>query len=183
MKYNRFEDLPVWKEGSRLFVAIDLLCEHAEVRRRGDIADQLHRAPLSITNSIAEGFEAGTTEQLLTHLYYSKGSAGEVRSMLIQMLAIPRFVHRKSEISELRSQAESISRQLAALAQSLQNSDIKGPRYLNDTMRKQADRRKRAAAFLDHIRSIAPPADLLTSQADRRRNSPNSSASSSRQLP
>src|SRR5262249_54517292 len=127
MKYNRFEDLPVWKAGARLFVRIDRLCEDAEVCRRGDVADQIHRAALSITNNIAEGFEQGTTQQLITHLYHARGSAGEVRSILQELLGIPRFQHLKSEISDLRSQIESISRQLRAFADALQNSDIDGP--------------------------------------------------------
>lgn len=75
MKYARFEDLPDWKSAARLFVGIDRLCDEREVTRRGDPADQLHRAALSICNNIAEGFEQGTTEQFLTFLYHAKGSA------------------------------------------------------------------------------------------------------------
>ncbi|HMN39207.1 MAG TPA: hypothetical protein PKE29_00060 [Phycisphaerales bacterium] len=43
MKYHRFEDLPVWKDGARLFVRIDALCDDREVTRRGDIANQKNR--------------------------------------------------------------------------------------------------------------------------------------------
>jgi hypothetical protein len=78
--------------------------------------------------------------------------------MLVQMMAIPRFVDLKSELADLRAQAESVSRQVAAFAQSVQNSEIKGPRYLNDAMREQHERR-RAAAFLDKIKSMAPSFD------------------------
>ena len=35
-----------------------------------------------MANNIAEGFERGTTNELLTFLYIARGSAGEVRSML-----------------------------------------------------------------------------------------------------
>lgn len=63
MKYRRFEELPVWKVASELFQRIDALCERSEVQFRGDLSDQLHRAVLSISNNIAEGFELGTTPQ------------------------------------------------------------------------------------------------------------------------
>lgn len=147
MKYSRFEDLPVWKTASDLFASVDQLCDDREVRYRGDLADQLHRATLSISNNVAEGFELGTTQQLISHLYTARGSAGEVRSMLRQVERLPRLSHLKSQISNLKSQAETISRQLRAWADSLQNSSIDGQRYLTDAAREQQDRRVRRLAF------------------------------------
>ena len=44
--------------------------------------DQIKRAALSISNNIAEGFEYENNLQFMRYLRYSKGSAGEVRSML-----------------------------------------------------------------------------------------------------
>jgi four helix bundle protein len=154
MKYSRFEDLPVWKEGARLFVRVDALCEDREVARRGDVADQIHRAALSITNNIAEGFEQGTTQQLITHLYYAKGSAGEVRSILQELVAIPRFAHLKPELVELRSKSEAVSRQLSAFAESLQNSELEGHRYLTDEARELAAKRSSREAFERQIAEV-----------------------------
>lgn len=154
MKYARFEDLPVWKEGARLFVRIDALCEDREMNRRGDVADQIHRAALSVTNNIAEGFEQGTTQQLITHLYYAKGSAGEVRSVLQQLIAIPRFGHLKADLVDMRSKAEAVSRQLSAFAESLQNSEIDGHRYLTDDAREQAAKRASREAFERKIAEV-----------------------------
>ena len=130
-----------------MFVGMDSLCADREVRLRGDLADQLHRAALSVSNNIAEGFELGTTQQLISHLYIARGSVGEVRNMLIQMGTLPRFEHLKSQISNLRSLAEGISRQLRGWADSLQNSPIEGQRYLTDAQRDQDDARKRREAF------------------------------------
>ena len=80
-------------------------------------------------------------------LYIARGSSGEVRSMLSIVEQMSEFAHLKSEISNFKSQAESVSRQLAAWARSLQNSDIEGHRHLNDQSKANYDCRKRRAAF------------------------------------
>lgn len=75
MKYSNFEELPVWN------AAIEFT-KKADFRGLGDTKNQLERAALSISNNIAEGFERGTTTELIYFLYISKGSSGESRSML-----------------------------------------------------------------------------------------------------
>ena len=187
MKYERFEQLPVWQVAIDLAQRVFRLTDDRSFRLKGDLANQLERAALSISNNVAEGFEPGTTAELLTFLYYARGSAGEVRSMLHLCERLPYFdgpkreisnpkseisnlrsegSNRKSEISDLRSEisnlksmAESISRQIRGWADSLQNSDIKGQRHLNDDTRREYDRQNRAAAFwrqLDEFRNAAP---------------------------
>jgi four helix bundle protein len=135
MTYERFEDLPVWKDAIALAVKIYALTEDDSFKGKYSLKDQIERAAVSISNNIAEGFERGTTQELLTFLYIARGSAGEVRSMLCLFERISLFSNLKSEISNLRSKAESISRQLRAWADKLQNSDIKGQRYLNEKLR------------------------------------------------
>jgi hypothetical protein len=102
---------------------------------------------LSVFNNIAEGFERGTTKELLAFIYIARGSAGEVRSMLTLLLRRKWAAHLKSEISNLKSSAENCSRQLRGWADSLQNSEIRGQRHLNDRVRKEQDQKQRAAAF------------------------------------
>jgi len=111
---------------------------------KGDLRNQLQRAAISVGNNIAEGFERGTTQELLTFLYIARGSAGEARSMLLLAERLPYFAHLKSQISDLKSLAESVSRQLRAWADSLQNSSIPGQRYLNEQTRHK-DRQQRPA--------------------------------------
>ena len=67
----------------------------------------------------------------------------------------------RSEISDLRCQisdliprCESVSRQLRAWADSLQNSDIKGQRHLNDASRSAYDQVGRTRAFMDKLRRV-----------------------------
>jgi hypothetical protein len=67
---------------------------------------------------------------------------------------LPFLTHLKSEISNLRSLVESISRQLQAWADSVQNSGIKGVKYLTDAVRDQAEQARRADALLARIKEI-----------------------------
>jgi hypothetical protein len=88
---------------------------------------------------------------LLTFLYIARGSAGEVRSMLCLFEKIPALANLQSPISNLKPKAESISRQLRAWAEALQNSDIKGQRYLNGKLRED---QKRAQAREERKREL-----------------------------
>ena len=147
MKYKRFEDLPVWKDAIELAVRVYNLTEEKFFSQSGDLRGQLRRSSLSVSNNIAEGFERGTTAELLAFLYISRGSCGETRSMLIFTERFPRAAHLKSEISNLKSLAESCSRQIRGWANDLQNSDIRGQRHLNDEERVRYDGNRRRAAF------------------------------------
>lgn len=110
------------------------------------------RAAVSVSNNIAEGFERGTTQELLTFLYIARGSAGEVRSMLCLLERLPPFGDLKSEISNLKSLSERVSRQLRGWADSLQNTTIKGQRYLTDKSRRAAAAARERAEFLQQLR-------------------------------
>jgi len=168
MKYNRFEELPVWQAAIRLAERVFALVDDRSFSQQGNLRNQLQRAATSISNNIAEGFERGTTQELLTFLYIARGSAGEVRSMLILLERLPYFQHLKSEISNLKSLAESISQQIRAWADSLQNSDIKGQRYLSERVRQEHEQKRRAPAFLielDRIRGQSTHADPPTGES------------------
>src|ERR671915_329847 len=114
MKYKRFEDLPVWKDAIELAVRVFALTAQPALRPYRGIRDQIERSAVSVSNNIAEGFERGTTPELLTFLYIARGSAGEVRSMLCLLERLPIFNDLKFQISNLKSDAEEISRQLGA---------------------------------------------------------------------
>ena len=155
MKYSHFEELPVWKDAIQLAVKVFALTSQPAFRRHPGIRNQIERASLSVSNNIAEGFERGTTNELLSFLYISRGSCGETRSVLWLCHHLPAFENLRSEISDLRSKAESISRQLRAWCESAQNSDLRGPRYLTDRERrraKEAQERKEFLKELDQIR-------------------------------
>ena len=152
MKYENFEDVPVWQDGIDLTVKVFELTEDSAFQGKGDIANQIQRAALSVPNNIAEGFERGTTPELLQFLYYSKGSAGEVRSICYVMERLETFGHLKSQISDLKLLARSISRQLGGWAFSLQESDITGTRYLTEKSKAGYQQRKSAKTFQEELR-------------------------------
>ncbi|MGO8735608.1 MAG: hypothetical protein ACLQVM_22750 [Terriglobia bacterium] len=60
----------------------------------------------------------------------------------------------KSEISDLKSSAEGISRQLRAWADSLQSSKIKGQRYLTAKTRDTEKASRERKEFLERLRQI-----------------------------
>ena len=166
MTYDRFEQTPVWLASQELGVDVFALVDDCAFDRKGDLRDQLQRAVLSISNNVAEGFERGTTEDLVWFLYIARGSCGEVRNALL-------FAHRllgrgilRSEISDLKSQisnliprCESISRQLRGWADSLQNCDIRGQRHLNESTRAAYHQDRRAREFLEKLDRIRTASD------------------------
>jgi four helix bundle protein len=154
MKYTRFEDLPVWKDAIELAVRTFALTAKPCFRGHAGTRNQLENAVVSISNNIAEGFERGTTQELLTFIYISRGSAGETRSMFCLLERLPDFVNFKSEISDLKTRAESISRQLRAWADSLQNTEIRGTRYLTDKSRRAEKQRREREEFLTELEQI-----------------------------
>ena len=166
MKYSRFEELPVWNAAVELKLDVDELCQRQGVAKRTNWIDQIDRASLSISNNIAEGFERGTTNELLMFLYIARGSAGEVRSMLVLLdrefqRSLKHVEARwqaeisnlRSQISNLVSQCESVSRQLFAWARSLQDGDIEGVRRLTTKGKTAYRLQQRASEFWIRIRS------------------------------
>jgi four helix bundle protein len=154
MKYTRFEELPVWRAAIELAVRTYAMTTNQCFKGQASLRDQIERAAVSVSNNIAEGFERGTTQELLTFLYIARGSAGEGRSMLCLLERLPAFNDLKSEISNLKSQAESISRQLRAWSDSLQNSEIKGQRYLTDKVRRVESEARSREEFVKELRQI-----------------------------
>ena len=154
MPYARFEDLPVWNSAIDLAVHVYNVTKTAPFRRRRSLRDQIERAAVSVSNNIAEGFERGTNNELLSFLYIARGSAGEVRSMLCLLERLRSFSDLQTDIKKLKSTAESCSRQLKAWAQALQNSDFKGERHVNQKTKRAAQAAKEREEFLNELAEI-----------------------------
>lgn len=139
MTYERFEDVPVWKDAVQLArEVIGFTAQGAFAGQRG-VREQLERAVLSVPNNIAEGFERGTTADVLKFLFYARGSVGEVRSMMYVLEGLKDFADYRSQITNYKNRCESISRQLYGWTRSLIHSDKKGQRHWNDKAKERKD--------------------------------------------
>jgi len=128
--YKRFEDLPAWKDAMSLAVSIFKLTEREPFDKfKGDLVNQLRRAALSISNSIADGFERGPSSELAASLRAARGSAGEVRSMLRFALHLGEIPDAADEMRAIVTKCEELSRQIRAWQDSLRESDARGPRH------------------------------------------------------
>ena len=160
MTYRRFEELPVWNAAIELAARIYALGQCGQLARFTGLRNQIERAVLSISNNIAEGFERGTMAELISFLYIARGSAGEVRSMVLLMERLDPAA--RDELSDLRLQTADVSRQLGAWIVSLENSPIKGSRSLTDQEKSGRETAKRRDQFLHQLRQVqsgrtAPP--------------------------
>lgn len=108
MKYERFEQLPVWQAAMTLGEKAYALTGQRAFARLPELRDQFRRAALSVSNNIAEGFERGTTAELLSFLYIARGLAGEVRSMLLFCERLAGRADFKFEISNFKSEISNL---------------------------------------------------------------------------
>ena len=154
MRYERFEQLPVWQSSIDLAVQTYAMTSKPAFRGQRSLRDQMERAAVSVSNNIAEGFERGTNQELLTFLYISRGSAGEVRSMLCLLERMPVFRDLESEILNLKSSVESVSRQLGAWIRTLRDSELKGERYVTEKTRRVTQARQEREEFLRKLEQI-----------------------------
>jgi len=154
VRYERFEQLPVWQASIDLAVQTYAMTSKPAFRGQRSLRDQIERAAVSISNNIAEGFERGTNQELLTFLYIARGSAGETRSMLCLLERMPVFGDLESEILNLKSRAEGISRQLGAWIRTLRDSDLEGQRYVTEKTRRVTQARQEREEFLKKLEQI-----------------------------
>ncbi len=154
VRYERFEQLPVWQASMDLAVATYVLTSKTSFAGQDTLRDQLERAAVSVSNNIAEGFERGTNQELLTFLYVARGSAGEVRSMLCLPERLGRFRDLESGILNLKSLAESVSKQLGAWIHSLKDSEMKGKRYVREKTKKADLVRRGREEFLQKLQQL-----------------------------
>ena len=160
MKYKRFEELPVWQAALDLAAEMYSMTAKPQFKNRYGLRDQIERAAVSVSNNIAEGFERGTNQELPTFLYIARGSAGEVRSMLCllqRFSGICDLEDLESEINSLKAKAESISKQLGAWTRALQDSGLKGQRYVTEKTRTTAKAARERDEFLKELQSYRDP--------------------------
>ena len=114
MKIEKFEDVIAWQKGKVLSL---LVYESFKVSRDFGFKNQIQRAVISICNNIAEGFERKSNKELRQFLYISKGSCGEVKSMLY--IALELGYISEIQFKEMYSLSYEISRTLGGFIKTL----------------------------------------------------------------
>ena len=137
--YKRFEEIPVWNLAIDLATAVFELTSHLAFKFRGDLVNQIRRSALFVSNNIAEGYERGTTADLINFLYIARGSCGETRSMTRFAARLAGMEPERSGIENVAGLCEKVSRQLFGWIDALKNSSIKGERHLTDQQDEHQD--------------------------------------------
>ncbi len=114
MTIEKFEDLIVWQKSKEFVLAINIAFSNC---RDFSYKDQIWRASISIMNNIAEGFERRSDKEFRNFLNISKGSCGEVRSML--SLAYDLIYIDSSQKTELSNKSVELSKLLMGLIRSI----------------------------------------------------------------
>jgi four helix bundle protein len=124
---NRFEDLKIWQDARRFnknLFSVLLLVDDVKF---GFLKNHLFKTSGSIMDNIAEGFEREGNKEFIQFLYYSKGSAGEIRSQLYR--AFDLNLISKENFNDLSKQLLNISSQLSLFINYLKNSEFKGAKF------------------------------------------------------
>jgi four helix bundle protein len=114
MTIQKFEEILAWQKGRDLTVQIYNLLSNS---RDFGFKDQITRASISICNNIAEGFERRSNKEIKQFFFISKGSAGEVRSMLYIGLDLKYFT--QAEFDKLFNLTIDIGRLLSGFIKTL----------------------------------------------------------------
>jgi len=111
MAIQRFEEMKVWQDARILTKNIYSLTQNKYFNKDFGLRDQIQRAAVSIMSNIAEGYERDSNKEFVKFLGYSKGSVGEVRSLLY--VALDQEYISEMEFNNLKESATNISTQIA----------------------------------------------------------------------
>jgi four helix bundle protein len=114
----RFEDLEIWQQAQELALHLYRLFGSGTAAAKDyGFVDQMRRASVSVSNNIAEGFEAGSSPEFARFLRIAKRSCAEVRSMLYLAERLD-YLDPKTASAQ-RESAELLSKRIAAFLKKL----------------------------------------------------------------
>ena len=125
--FLRFEDIDAWKDGRILIREVYRVTRMKGFNKDFNLKDQLRRAACSITANIAEGFERGSNSEFIYFLSISKGSAGEIRSLIYT--ALDEGYIDQITFEQLYARSTQVIKKISGLISYLKKSNRKGPRY------------------------------------------------------
>jgi len=125
----KFEELEIWKDARILSKIIFTITKKEVFSREYKFKEQIKSSAGSVMDNIAEGFERASRLEFVNFLGIAKGSCGEVRSQLSR--AFDQEFISETEYREVYSQYEQLSIRIAAFIKYLNQSSIKGQKFLN----------------------------------------------------
>lgn len=114
MTIQTFEEIKVWQKSKELSI---ITYKVFSTSKDYGFRDQIQRAAVSVMNNIAEGFERKGNKELARFLFISKGSCGEVRSML--QLGYELGYIGKNDFDQIHALSIEVSKMLAGFIRSL----------------------------------------------------------------
>ena len=120
MRYNSFEDMPVWQKSMDLSTKIFNVTECLPRKEDYGLTSQIRNSGLSVSGNIAEGFGRKHTKDKLNFYYNSRGSLAETKSHLIYGHKVGYFS--KGDFENLSKLIDEIWMELNSLIKSLRQS-------------------------------------------------------------
>lgn len=103
--------MKVWQDSRMITKQIYQITSTGKFAKDFGLRDQIQRASVSVMSNIAEGYERDSNREFIKYLGYSKGSIGEVRSLLY--VALDNEYITETKFEELRDQSIAISQQIS----------------------------------------------------------------------
>jgi four helix bundle protein len=127
MKYNTFEDLPIWQKARKLAKFVFEVTSKEPFCNDFKLRDQIRASSGSVMDNIAEGFERSGNKEFSQFLYIAKGSCGETRSQSYR--AFVYYYINQETLNELVNKTKELSSEISNFIKYLKNSDLKGSKY------------------------------------------------------
>ncbi|MBW2334493.1 MAG: four helix bundle protein [Deltaproteobacteria bacterium] len=123
MNYKNFEELPCWERSRELCQSVSYLINKGDFGKDFSLRDQIWRASGSIMDNIAEGFDDGSTREMIRFLGYSQRSCSEVQSQLYRALDC-NYIS-QSEFNKVYELASECRKQIKGFRKYLRDYDLK----------------------------------------------------------
>ena len=119
-KYNNFEETPVWRNAHSLVLKIYEISRVFPKEELYNLVSQIRRATVSIETNIAEAFGRFHFLDKTNFYYNARGSAEEVKSLLITARDL-RYIS-SGDYEKMRLDLESLGRELNLVINSVRKS-------------------------------------------------------------
>jgi four helix bundle protein len=126
---REFEEIEAWARARLLVKQVYSIIGTKPFCSDYSLKDQIKRAAVSIMSNIAEGFERDNNKEFIYFLSISKGSCGEVRSLLYVAFHQNYIAHELFE--ELVKSVKEIAKLINRLITYLKSCEIRGLRFKN----------------------------------------------------